>query len=111
MFRSMEDAQRFTKDNLDVTARCLSAVSKGLQAIAADAADYTKRSFEASSVTFEKLMGAKSLDKAVEIQSEYARDAYEALVAQTTRIGGIVTDMAKESCKPFEGIIARASGK
>jgi hypothetical protein len=56
-------------------------------------------------------MGAKSLDKAVEIQSEYARDAYEALVAQTTRIGGIVTDMAKESCKPFEGIIARASGK
>src|SRR6476659_8671401 len=101
MFKSVEDAQRFTKDNLDLTARSLGAVSKGLQAITADAADYTKKSFEASSVTFEKLLGAKSLDKAVEIQSEYARSAYEALVAQATKFGGIMTDMAKESCKPF----------
>jgi hypothetical protein len=111
MFKSVEDAQKFTKDNFDLTARSLSAVSKGLQAIAADAADYTKKSFEVSSLTFEKLLGAKSLDKAVEIQSEYARVAYEALVAQSTKFGGIVTDMAKESYKPFEGIIARASGK
>jgi hypothetical protein len=111
MFKSVEEAQKFGKDNLDVAAKSFAALSKGLQTLAADAADYTKKSFETSSATFEKLIGARTLDKAIEIQSEYARTSYESLVAQATKVGELVTDIAKESYKPYEGLLAKASGK
>ena len=107
MFQSIDDVQKLGKENLDLAGKSFAAVSKGLQAIAADTADYTKKSFETSSATFEKLAGAKSFDKAVEIQTEFARSAYEGFVAQTTKFGELVTNIAKESYKPFEGIMTK----
>jgi len=111
MFKSVDEVQRIGKTNLDLTAKSLAAVSKGLQTLATDAVDYTRTSFEASSATLEKLLGARSFDKAVEIHSEFARTAYERLVAQTTKVGDVITDMAKESSKPFEGILSKSSAK
>ena len=102
MFKSVEDAQRFTKDNLDLTARSLSAVSKGLQAIAADAADYTKKSFEEGTATFEKLASAKSVEQAIEIQTGFAKRAYDGYMHQMSKIGGMYAELAKEAYKPVE---------
>jgi hypothetical protein len=111
MFKSFEEVQKFGKDQLDVAASSATAVSKGLQTLAADAADYGRKSFETSTATFDKLIGAKSLDKAFEIQTEFARAAYEGFVAQTAKVGDLFTDIAKESYKPFEGLLAKASAR
>ena len=51
------------------------------------------------------------LEKAIEIQSEYAKSAYEGFVAGATRIGELYADLAKETYKPFETVVAKASGK
>jgi hypothetical protein len=109
MFKSFDEAQKVGKETLDVAASSLAVVSKGMQALSADAVDYTRKTFEASSASFEKLLGAKSLDTAFEIQADFARSAYEGFVAQTTRVGELVTDIAKESYKPFEGALSRAA--
>jgi hypothetical protein len=111
MFPSFVDVQKIGRDNLDAATKSIAAVSRSLQALAADSADYTRRSFETSATTLERLAGARSLDKAVEIQADYARSAYEALVAQSARLGDAFTDLAKETTKPFEGLLAKASGK
>ena len=55
---------------------------------------------------WEKLLGAKSLEKAIEIQTAYAKTAYEGFVAQATRMGELYADLAKEAYKPFEGLVA-----
>ena len=109
MFKSFEDVQKFSKDNLGVATESYNAVAKGIQAIATDAADYTKKSFETSTAAYEKLVGVKTLDKAVEIQSEFARTAYEAYVAQASKIGAALTNLAKDSFKPFEGALSRTN--
>ena len=57
----------------------------------------------------EKLFGAKSLDKAIEIQTDYAKTAYEGFVAQATKIGELYADLAKETYKPYEGFVAKAT--
>ena len=84
-------------------------MSKASQAIAAEVADYSKKSFEDGTEVIEKLFGAKSLDKAIEIQTDYAKTAYEGFVAQATKIGELYADLAKETYKPFEGYIAKAA--
>ena len=107
MANGFEDFQKFSKDNVDLALKSAGAVSKGIQAIAAETADYTKKNFEAGSSAFEQLLGAGSLDKAVEVQSAYVKSAYEGYVGQVTRFGEIVADIAKSAYKPYEGLFSK----
>ena len=92
------------KENMDAAMKSFGAMSKAFQAIAVEFANYSKRSLEDHTAATEKLMSAKSLEKAVEMQTEYMRTAYEGFVAHATKIGGLYADLAKELYKPIEGI-------
>ncbi|HKS60398.1 MAG TPA: phasin family protein [Xanthobacteraceae bacterium] len=109
MLKNFEDFQKLGKDNLDTCMKQFGTVSKGWQAIATEVADYSKKSFEHGSATLECLLGAKSLEKAIEIQSDYVKTSYEGFVAQSSKIGELYTDLAKETYKPFEGMIAKVA--
>jgi hypothetical protein len=50
----------------------------------------------------------KTLDKAIEIQTDYVKTAFEGAVAQLTKMGELYTALAKDAYKPFEGIVAKA---
>jgi hypothetical protein len=107
MFNGYESFEKFGKDNVDLAMKSADAFSKGFQAMATEAADYSKRSFEAGSEAFEKLLAAKSLDKAVEVQTDYVRSAYEGYVGQVSKVSEIVADMAKSAYKPYETFIGK----
>jgi hypothetical protein len=109
MFKNFEDVQKLSKDNMDATMKSFGALSKATQTIAAELVDYSKKSFEDGTKVMEKLLGAKSLDKAIEIQTDYAKTAYEGFVAQATKIGELYADVAKETYKPFEAYLAQGA--
>ena len=68
-----EEFQRVSKDGFDASVRSLGDVNKGFQAIASTVTDYSKKSFEDGTRAFEQLIGARSVEQAFEIQSQYAR--------------------------------------
>jgi len=49
----------------------------------------------------------KSIDKAFEVQSEYAKSAYETFVAESQKIAGLYSDLAKQTYKPLEGLVTK----
>ena len=105
------DFEAFTKigkEQMEATTAALSEVTKGLQAIATEATDYSKKSLETGSAYVEKLLGVKKFDEAITLQSEFAKQAYEGFVAQATKFGELYTNVAKEAFKPVEGAIAKA---
>jgi hypothetical protein len=53
-------------------------------------------------VHFEKLMGVKKLDEAIQLQSDFAKTAYEDFVAEATMIGEMYSNLAKEAFEPFK---------
>ena len=108
MVKNFEDFQQVSKDNVESTLKSWGALSKGTQAIAVEVADYSKKAFEDGTAALEKLFGVKSLDKALEVQTEYAKTVYEGFVAEATKISELCADLAKETYKPFEGILAKA---
>lgn len=108
MVKNFEDLQAAAKDNVDATLKSFGALSKSGQAIAVEIADYSKKSFEQGTATLEKLFGVKSFDKALEVQTDYAKSAYEGFVAEATKLGELYADFAKEAYKPFETTLARA---
>jgi hypothetical protein len=109
MIKNFDEIQQFSKDNVDTAMKAFGAVSKGAQAIAVEVADYSKKSFEEGTQAFEKLAGVKSVEKAIELQQAYLKDAYEGFVAKAAKIGELYTDLAKEAYKPYEGYIAKVT--
>jgi len=107
MSNQFEDIQKFSKDNIDLAVKSFGATSKSVQAIATETADYSKKAFEHSSSVVEKLLGVKSLDKAFEIQSDFAKSAYEGFIAYASKVGELYTDLAKDTVKPYEAVIAK----
>jgi hypothetical protein len=101
----LDEMQKFSKDNMDNALKSFGAFSKTGQAIATEMADYSKKSFEDGTKAMEKLFGVKSLDKAIEIQADYVKAAYEDFVAQATKISELYVGFAKETFKPFEGYV------
>lgn len=107
MTNNFEEFQKYGKEQLEAATSVAASLAKGLQTIAAETTDYSKKSLENSSAYVERLLGAKSLDNAIQIQSEYAKTAYEGFVAQATKIGELYTNLAKEAFKPVESAFAK----
>lgn len=108
MVKNLEDLQTVGKENVDAALKSFGALSKGGQAIAVEIADYSKKSFETGTSALEKLFGVKSFDKVIEVQSDYAKSAYEGFVAKASKIGELYADLAKETYKPYETLFAKA---
>ncbi len=70
--------------------------------------EYSKKAFAQNSAVVERLLGAKSVETAIQIQTEYAKSAYEGFVAQASKINEICVKLAAEAFKPVETAIARA---
>jgi hypothetical protein len=103
----VEDIQQYGKEQLETVVASATTLQNGIQAIASAYGDYTKKSFEDTKSFVEKLSGVKSMDKAIEAQTEYARSAYESFVAESQKIAGLYTDLAKQTFKPIEGMVAK----
>ena len=108
MIKNFDEVQKFGKENFDVALKSFGAASKHFQAIAAEMADYSKKSFEESTAVVEKLMGAKTVEKAIEVQTDYVKSAYEGFVSEATKLGDLYSDFAKETYKPFENVMSRS---
>lgn len=106
MMKSFEEFQSFGKDGFEAYVASSSALTKGFQAIAQEAADYSRKSFEKGTAAFEKLSASKSFDKALEVQQAIAKESYESLVAQMTKLNEMYIATAKEAYKPFEASLA-----
>ena len=80
-----------------------------IQTIANAYGDYTKKSLQDTRSFVEKLMGVRSLDKAIEIQTEFARQAYGTFVAESQKICELYSELAKQIFKPMEGFVAKVT--
>ena len=108
MFK-VEDIQNYGKEQYETAVATATGLQNGLSAIASAYGDYTKKSYEDTKSFVEKLSGVKSIDKALEAQTEYAKSSYETFVADAQKIAGLYSDLAKQAFKPLEGIVAKFS--
>jgi hypothetical protein len=99
--------QQNGKEQVDTGTASANTFPGGFQAIATAYSDYTKKSFEDTKLFVEKLSGVKSLDKAIEVQTEFAKTAYETFVTESQKIGALYGDLAKQSYKSFGGFVAK----
>ncbi len=106
MNKSFEDFQVMGKDGYEAYVASATALTKGLQGIAQEVTDFSRKSFEKGTEVVERATATKSIEKAFEVQQGYAKEAYEAFVAQATKMNELYVATAKEAFKPFEASFA-----
>ena len=108
MNQQIDAVQKFGKDSFNATVKAFDVASTGTKVIAVETADYAKKSFEQSAATFQKLLGVRSLDQAIEIQTDYVKSAYEGFFAQSIKTGELYTKLAQDSLAPFNALRSAA---
>ena len=98
-----------SREQIDAAVASTNSFADGFHAIAKAYGDYTKKSFEDTRSFVEKLSGAKSVDKAIEIQTEFAKSAFESFMTESQKIGALYRDLAAQSYKPFGGFLAKTT--
>ncbi|MEJ8631062.1 phasin family protein [Sphingomonas sp. I4] len=106
-----EDMITFNKDNLEAVVRSSKIAAKGAETLGHSAADYAKRSFETASQTLQTLSSVKSPTEFMKLQSDFARSAFDSMVAETSRSTEHMMKLAGEIAQPISNRFAVAAEK
>jgi hypothetical protein len=80
-----------------------------IQTIANAYVDYTRKSLQESRSFVEKLMGVRSFDNAIEVQTEFARQTLANFVAGSQKICELYGELATQMVRPWEGLAAKVA--
>jgi hypothetical protein len=98
-----ENLAAFTKANL--------ALSEGLRAINKEVLSYAKASFENASRNATALLGAKTLDEVIKINSDHAKTSIETLLARSAKLSEMGVSLASQAMAPLGGRVEAALAK
>jgi phasin family protein len=105
--KTADNFQKVGKDNYDAMLRSYGEMNKGFQAIAASWTEFSKRAFEDATRAWEQMIAAKSIERAMEIQSSYARSAYESWMAEASKLREMYAAAARDAYKPVETAVTK----
>jgi phasin family protein len=81
----------------------------GFQTIANAYSDYIRKSLDETRWFFERLTTVRSPDKALEIQTEFAKQACETFLSDSHKIWRLYSELARQIVRPFERLMTRVT--
>jgi phasin family protein len=100
--RMGREYQRAAESGFEAASRSFTEANKGFQALAAEMMEYSKAAFDDAIRTWEQLIGVRSLEEAIAIQSDYAKRVYENHMAELKKLGEMCVGMVRDASKPVE---------
>ena len=86
---------------LKATGRSVGDVNDGFREIADEMNEYSMRSLENVFRAWQQFLDARPLRQAVELQTRYAQNAYEAYIGEMTRLGELYLNLTRRVSKPL----------
>ena len=93
----------YNKDTAEAVMKSATTAGKGIESINSEIYSYSKQSIEDGVAATKAVLGSKSVHEAFEFQTDYAKSAFEAYVAELSKISELATSAAKETYAPFKG--------
>ncbi len=106
-----EDFAAFGKGNIEALVESSKIAAKNVEALGKEAADYAKTSFESATEAAKTLAAAKSPTEFMKIQGDYARTAFDTMIAEGSRSTERMLKMFGEFAQPISNRVAVATDK
>lgn len=101
----------FGRENVDAWMSAGNAYAKGVEQIAADWFEFSKQSMEEGVQATRAILGAKTLQASVDLQTAFAKTQFDHFVSQGTKVGELMTKVAQDAAEPLNGRMAAAVEK
>jgi phasin family protein len=108
---SLEEIADFSRDNLAAMTKSNMALTEGLQAISEEIMGYARTAMTSASQTATALLGARTFDEVVQLNTELAKSSIETLLARSAKLSEMGVSVASETMAPLEGRIEATFAK
>ena len=98
---SLESLADLGRENLAAVAQANRALSEGMQAIGQEILLYARSSLESASHTATALLGAKTLDEVIQLNSDLAQESLKALLSRSAKLSEMGVTVASETLAPL----------
>jgi len=93
----------YGKETVGAYVKSANVAGKGAETLHNEFYSYSKQSIEGSIAAAKALLGTKSPNELFELQSDFAKTAFEAYVGEMTKLSEIFVSTAKEAFEPLQG--------
>ncbi len=101
--KSYDSVLGYGKETAEAVMQSATVAGKGVESINSEIYSYSKQSIEDTVAATKAVMGSKSVHEAFEFQTDFAKSAFEAYVAELSKLSELTTAAAKDSFAPFKG--------
>jgi phasin family protein len=108
MFNNTEGLVAFNKGNLEAFAKAGQIWAAGVQDLTKQFAATAKASFDESVATFKALSTVKSVKEAMELQSGFAKTAFEKAVAESNKMADASIKLTEQTLAPITARVTAA---
>jgi phasin family protein len=98
---ALSEVSAFGKQNMEAWLASATAAQKGFETLSARSVAFSKQAMENHVAAAKSIMTSKSVQEVVEKQSEYAKNSFDAYVAELTSVSELVSGLAKETIQPI----------
>ena len=106
-----DEATAFAKESMDASLASAAVASKSFDAIADEFVAYGKKAAETSFANAKALSGVKSFQDLLELQTGFARSAFDTAFAGATKMAELAVKAANEAAEPMQTRVAKAVEK
>jgi len=99
---SYADFAAIGRDNIEAAARTNAAVSAGVEAIGREMMECARALLRRTSETARGLLGAKTFEDVVKLQSDLAQRSFEGMMSGSARLSELGYALATEAIAPWE---------
>ena len=101
--KSYDTVLGYGKDTVEAYMKSATVAGKGIETLNSEIVSFSKGAIEESIAASKAILGSKSLHEAFELQTDYAKSAFEAYVGELTKVSDLFTSATKETFAPLQG--------
>ena len=93
----------YGKDTVEAYMKSATVAGKGIETINSEIYSYSKDAIEDSIAAGKAILGSKSVHEAFELQTDFAKSAFESYVSELTKFSELFTSTTKNTFAPLQG--------
>lgn len=109
--KNFDDVAAVQKGNIDALFAMQAAATKGAEAIGQEIYNFQKKAFDSGFETFKKVLEAKTVQDAVEVQTGFARTQFEEIVSESAKLSELTVRTGKDAVEPLSARVSETVGR
>lgn len=109
--KSLDEMTTMARGNVEALLASTKAATSGLEAIAHQVADFSRKSFEETTAAARAMTTVKTPNELMQLQNDFAKTQFDAAISEMSKLSETLVKLAGEVFEPVQNRVAVATDK